>query len=84
MGQDDLGHLRANVHRLADVALHVQVLDGVLGDGAPRADLAVLGHCVTSRDLHVGGFTVAIASGDLHHVRAVVALVEEHRPDVKV
>ena len=34
VGQDDFDHLRAHVHRLADVAVHVQVLEGVLGDGA--------------------------------------------------
>ena len=34
VGQDDFGHLRTHVHRLADVAVHVQVLEGVLGDGA--------------------------------------------------
>ena len=48
VGQDDLGHLRANVHRLADVAVHVQILEGELGDGAPHAGLAVFGHGVIS------------------------------------
>ena len=67
MGQDNFGHLRAHVHPLADVAVHVQVLEGVLGDGAPHPGLAVFGHGVTTHDLNLGGFTVAIASGDLHH-----------------
>ena len=65
VGQDDFGHLQAHVHRLADVAVHVQVLEGVLGDGAPHAGLAVFGH--GAPDLDLGGLTVAIATGDLHH-----------------
>ena len=57
---------------MADVAVHVQVLKGVLGEGAPQAGLAVLGHGVTVRDLHFGGINVSIASGDLHHGMARV------------
>ena len=79
------GHLRAHVHRLADVAVHVQVLEGVLGDAAPHAGLAVFGHGVTARDLDLGGFTLTIATGDIHHGMARVrVVVEGHRPGVKV
>ena len=76
---------QANVHRLADVAVHVQVLKGVLGDGTPHVGLAVSGHGVTACDLNLGGFTVGIASGDLHfRVVRVQAVVEGHRQGVKV
>lgn len=85
MGQDDLGHLRAHIHRLADVAVHLKVLEGVLGDSAPHAGLAVFGHDVTARDLDLGAFTLTIATGDLYHGMAHVrGVVEGHRLGVKV
>ena len=84
VGQDDFGHLRAHVHQLADVAVHVQVLKGVLGDGTPHVGLAVFGHGVTARDLDLGGFTAGIALGDVHYrMVRVSAVVEGHHPGVK-
>ena len=59
VGQGDFGHLRAHVHRITDVAVHVQVLKGVFGDGAPHAGLAVFGHGVTARDLDFVGLLSA-------------------------
>ena len=59
--------------------MHVHVLKGVLGNGAPHAGLAMFGHGVTVRDLDFGGFIVGIASGDLHHRMAhVQTIVEGH------
>ena len=85
VGQDDFGYLQAHVHRLADVAVHVQVLKRVLKDGAPHAGLALFGHGVTACDLNFGGLLVGITWAEFHdgmlHIRVIV---EGDRPGVKV
>ena len=58
VGQDDFGHLGTHVDRFDDVAVDVDVLKGVFGDGGPDAGLAVFVHGVTSCQFDFDGSVV--------------------------
>ena len=83
--QDVFGHLQAHENRFTDVAVHIQVLKRILGDGARHACLAEFHHGVNACALDLGGFTVSIVFGDFHDRMMLVRIkVDGDHPEIKV
>ena len=77
VGQDDFGHLRTHVDGFDDVAVHVDVLKGGLGDASPHVALAVFVHGVTSGEFHFGRTVVCIALGDFDGRMGLIRTIVE-------